>query len=214
MTVALRFSEQIRTASWGAHEAAAGGPFMRNLLAGNLERARYAALVAQHYFAYAVLEDAARAHAADPVAGAFVFPELERLPALEADLAFLLGAQWRTQIAPTAATAAYCARMRDVCFGWPGGFVAHHYVRYLGDLSGGQLIRRRVEQAYGLADHDGVRFYVFDRILDGGAFKARYRGLLDAAPWSEDEQQRITGEILAAYACNTRVLVDLGAGAL
>lgn len=211
MTVALSFSERIRAASWDAHQAAADSAFMQALLGGALELRRYADLVAQHYFAYEILEAAGRAHAGDPVAGRFLFPELQRVPALEADLADLLGPAWRTQIAPTPATEAYGERMRAMCFTWPGGFVAHHYVRYLGDLSGGQIIRRPVEENYALNDHAGTRFYVFDQIADLTAFKAGYRALLDDASWDEAEQERITAEILVGYECNTRVLCELDA---
>lgn len=43
---------------------------------------------------------------------------------------------------------------------------AHAYVRYLGDLSGGQIIKRRIIKAYGLyEDGDGLAFYNF-RTLD------------------------------------------------
>ncbi|GAA1828589.1 biliverdin-producing heme oxygenase [Actinomadura chokoriensis] len=34
--------------------------------------------------------------------------------------------------------------MREVCFDWP----AHHYTRYLGDLSGGQVIGARIVRGY------------------------------------------------------------------
>lgn len=40
--------------------------------------------------------------------------------------------------------------------------LAHAYVRYLGDLSGGQIIGARLRKAYGLDGLDGRRFYYFD----------------------------------------------------
>ncbi|TXT09105.1 hypothetical protein VHUM_02579 [Vanrija humicola] len=40
--------------------------------------------------------------------------------------------------------------------------LAHAYVRYLGDLSGGQVIGARLRKAYGLPGLDGRRFYYFD----------------------------------------------------
>ena len=43
----------------------------------------------------------------------------------------------------------------------PSRLLAHAYVRYLGDLSGGQFIRRRISKAYGLDDGAGVSFYEF-----------------------------------------------------
>lgn len=40
--------------------------------------------------------------------------------------------------------------------------LAHAYVRYLGDLSGGQIIGAKLRRAYGLDGLDGRRFYYFD----------------------------------------------------
>jgi heme oxygenase len=208
---AVAFSETIKDASWNAHEHAEHSRFLQDLLAGRLDRSRYADLVAQHYFAYRVLEEASVVMATDPIGERFALPELHRLPALEADLADLLGAEWADAITPNAATVAYCDRLRDVCFDWPGGFVGHHYVRYMGDLSGGQVIRRIVERTYDLPDHEGTRFYVFDEIGDLKAFKERYRELLDTTAWSAAEQDRIVEEILLAYRLNTDVIDALGA---
>lgn len=207
---AMRFSDTIKDASWNAHEHAEHSRYMQDLLAGRLDLRRYADLVAQQYFAYQILEDASRHMADDPVGGLFAFPELRRIPALEADLEDLLGAEWADVITPTAGTITYCDRLRSACFDWSGGYVAHHYVRYMGDLSGGQVIRRIVERTYELDGHKGTRFYVFDQIDDLKAFKEDYRQLLDSAPWSPAEQERIVEEILLAYRLNTEVLDSLG----
>jgi heme oxygenase len=206
----VRFSDAIKAASWNAHEHAEHSQYMQDLLAGRLDRRRYADLVAQNYFAYRILEDASTAMADDAVAGAFAIPELSRIAALEADLADLLGPGWAGQITATPATTEYCERLKATCFDWAGGYVAHHYVRYMGDLSGGQVIRRIVERTYDLGP-EGTRFYVFDQIDDLKAFKERYRELLDATPWPAEEQERIVEEILVAYRLNTEVLDGLGA---
>lgn len=204
------FSEMIRAASWDKHEAAADSPYMRRLLGGELDRPGYGELVAQHRFVYAVLEDAASVMAHDPIAGGFVSSALTRLPAIDADLAVLLGDDWRDRILPSPATEAYCNRLAEVCYTWPGGFVAHHYTRYMGDLSGGAIMRRVLHRVYDLPDDDGIRFFVFDRISDPKAFKAGYRDRLDRAPWPESERALIVEEILRAYELNLRVFTDLG----
>lgn len=205
-----RFSAALRDATWAEHERAESAGFMLGLLAGNLPREAYADLTAQHYFAYQVLEQAAVSMRDDPVAGPFVFDELTRLPALERDLAHLLGDGWSDLIRPNAATERYRARLRQTCFTWPGGFIAHSYTRYLGDLSGGQAIRATVERTFGLIDGAGAAFYRFPQIPRPREFKDDYRGRLDRAPWSEGEQERVVDEVLEAYRLNTDVLVELG----
>lgn len=203
------FSARLREATWGDHEKAEQAPFMQELLAGQVDKAGYASLVAQHHFGYQALEAAADTMRDDPVASAFVTDALTRMPALEADLADLLGEGWADQITASDATQRYVARINEVCSTWAGGFIAHHYVRYMGDLSGGQFIGRVIDRTFGFADHAGTRFYVFDQIEDIKAFKERYRQLLDDAPWDEAEQRRVIDEILLAYQLNTAVLNEL-----
>ena len=47
--------------------------------------------------------------------------------------------------------------------------LAHAYVRYLGDLSGGQIIGAKLRRAYGLDGLEGRRFYYFDLSDDTSA---------------------------------------------
>lgn len=209
-TERLPFSAAIRQATWDAHGNAEQAPFLSALVAGEVDRRGYAELVAQHHFAYASLEGAAEVMRQDPVAGAFVDDALTRGPALVADLEALVGSDWADQVAPNAATVAYAARIDDVCRTWPGGFVAHHYVRYLGDLSGGQMLRGTIEAVYGIDAGSGTAFYDFPAIADLTAYKEAYRARLDAAPWDDDERTRIIDEVLLGYRHNTAVLAELG----
>ncbi|WP_176611486.1 biliverdin-producing heme oxygenase [Actinomadura sp. WMMB 499] len=200
------FSARLRAATRPDHDGTESTPYMTALLDGRLTRDQYGALIAQLHFVYDVLERAADHMRDDPVAGPFDLPGLRRLPGLEADLVHFHGPGWASRIEPDGATAAYCARLREVCFDWPGGFVAHGYTRYLGDLSGGQAIGARVARAYDL-DADGVRFYRFDE--KPKALKERYRALLDAAPWSPAEQDRVIDEVRTAYRLNADLAAAL-----
>ncbi|WP_458243418.1 biliverdin-producing heme oxygenase [Streptomyces sp. MAI_2237] len=205
------FSAVIRTASRAQHTEAETSTFLSDLLGGRLGVAAYARYTEQLWFVYEALESGAGRPAADPVAGPFIRPELFRLPALERDLAHLRGAGRRTGLSALPATRAYAARVRKCAEDWPAGYVAHHYTRYLGDLSGGQIIRDRAERTRGFARKgDGVRFYVFERIANPSAFKRSYRQLLDGLRADELERQRIVAECRRAFALNTAVLGALG----
>lgn len=205
-----KFSSAMKKQTWADHDAAEYTAYMQALLDGKLTRDDYADMVAQHYFAYQVIEAAAEKMKDDPIAAPFVTDALTRIPALEQDLEYLIGPDWREKIEPNEGTKEYVARLNEVCYDWPGGFVAHHYTRYLGDLSGGQVIRAAVERAYELPDKQGVHFYVFPGIPDYKAFKIAYRDALDAAAWDEAEQAKVVDEVLKAYQLNTKVLVDCG----
>lgn len=210
---ATPFSTLIRTASHEAHTQAENAPFMGELLGGKLGVEAYRRYTEQLWFVYRALEEGAEALASDPVAGPFVRGDLFRVPALERDLDHLHGgADWRAGLAPLPATAAYADRVAEVARDWPGGYVAHHYTRYLGDLSGGQIIRGTAEKTWGFARKgDGVRFYVFEGIANPAAFKREYRALLDAIAADDLEKQRIVDECKRAFALNTCVFHDLGA---
>ncbi|MDI9834426.1 MULTISPECIES: biliverdin-producing heme oxygenase [unclassified Streptomyces] len=205
------FSTVIRTASQEQHTEAETSTFMSDLLGGKLGVDAYARYTEQLWFVYEALETGAGGLAADPVAGPFVRPELFRLEALEQDLAHLRGPEWRAGLTALPATRAYADRVRSCVEGWPGGYLAHHYTRYLGDLSGGQIIRDRAERTWGFARKgDGVRFYVFEGIANPAAFKREYRALLDGVPADDLEKQRIVAECKKAFALNTAMFQALG----
>jgi heme oxygenase (biliverdin-producing, ferredoxin) len=63
-----------------------------------------------------------------------------------------------------ASLTAYVSRIEELADGAdPSPLLAHSYVRYLGDLSGGQIIRHVVAKAYTLDEKEGrgVSFYAF-----------------------------------------------------
>ncbi|MFJ8541914.1 heme oxygenase (biliverdin-producing) [Streptomyces sp. NPDC093586] len=205
------FSALIRTASHEQHTEAESSTFMSDLLGGRLGVEAYARYTEQLWFVYAALEAPAGRLAADPVAGPFLRPELMRLPSLERDLEHLRGPGWRTGLTALPATETYAARVRECAERWPAGYVAHHYTRYLGDLSGGQIIRDRAERTWGFARKgDGVRFYVFEEIANPAAFKREYRELLDGVRADDLEKQRVVAECKRAFALNTALFRALG----
>lgn len=208
MSNLIPFSQELRERTRTGHSESEGADFMGDLMTGKGTREDYIALVAQHYFIYEAIEAAADRMRNDPVAAPFISEKLTRLPAIVEDLRFLLGNDWRDQISPLPTTAAYVARIREVGATWPGGFVAHHYTRYLGDLSGGQIIRTIMQRQFGF-ETNGVGFYLFAEIAKPKEFKDTYREQLDAVPWDDAERARVIDEVLVAYRFNTDLFTDL-----
>ncbi|MFE6894985.1 heme oxygenase (biliverdin-producing) [Streptomyces sp. NPDC057694] len=205
------FSTLIRTASHEQHTEAETSTFMSDLLGGTLGVDAYTRYTEQLWFVYQALEDGIEHLADDPVAGPFLRAELARLPELARDLAHLRGPDWRERVSALPATEAYAARIAECVREWPAGYVAHHYTRYLGDLSGGQIIRDKAEKTWGFARKgDGVRFYVFEGVQNPAAFKRAYRELLDGIAVDELERQRVVAECKRAFSLNTGVFAALG----
>ncbi|WP_067703934.1 heme oxygenase (biliverdin-producing) [Nocardia jejuensis] len=206
------FSTLVRTATEQQHSEAEHSTFMRDMLGGQLGVQAFYRYTGQLWFVYEALEKHSAALASDPVAGPFVRPELDRLASLEADLAYLGGANWREDLVPLPATAAYAERIEECAQQWPAGYVVHHYTRYLGDLSGGQVIRGTAEKLWDLPKKgDGVRFYVFEAISNPAAFKREYRESLDRLPIEGAELERVLDEARRAFTLNTDLFQALGA---
>jgi heme oxygenase len=210
MAELIPFSQALRERTSAVHRESEGATFMQDLMSGRGCREDYILLLSQHYFIYEALEQAGAGLSGDPVASLFISPKLTRLPAIEADLEFLLGKQWRDHVAPLDSTLRYTERIREVGRTWPGGFVAHHYTRYLGDLSGGQIIRTLLQRQYGF-ETNGVGFYLFADIAKPKLFKDTYRAQLDAVDWSDEERDRVIDEVSLAFRFNTDLFDDLAA---
>lgn len=205
------FSKAIREATWGDHSDAEGAGFMDDIMRERASFEDYAALAAQHYYVYVALEEASKLLTAEAGYTAFHNDALVRIPKLETDLERLYGADWRDKISPVAATDAYVSRIRELqSEGWLPGIVAHHYTRYLGDLSGGQMIARIVARQHGF-DGAGVAFYDFTELGAIAEFKNAYRDALNALGerLSEEERTRMLEEVRLAYRFNSDTFKDL-----
>ena len=205
------FSYAIRTATWGDHSDSEGSSVMEDIMRMRATREEYTDLVVQHFYMYEALEEAAKSLAGDPRYAALHPEALVREQTLETDLEFLLGENWREQIKPLPATQAYAARIREVAAeGWTPGLIAHHYTRYLGDLSGGQMIAKRVKKQFGY-EHAGVAFYDFAELGEIDKYKQEYRGVLNSLgeTLDETERERMVDEVRTAYRFNSQVFVEM-----
>lgn len=184
------------------HSDAENSRFMTQLLDGKLTIEAVAELTSQLYFIYEALEQAVRANREVPETAAVYDERLERLDALSADLAYLYGDDWREHISPLPETEAYVAALKQTADDQSGAdTLAHHYVRYLGDMSGGQVIARMFEKYYGLGD-DGTAFYNFDTIGRIKPYRDGYRIRLNELSLSADEKRRIVEVAKSAFKMN------------
>lgn len=206
-------SEQLRSETAGAHERAEESRFVTDLMEGGSCKGAYAMLVTQHLAIYRALEGTIRAHYADhPLLVPFADPVLDRVAAIESDLASLLddptiGAH-KEGLTVLPATLAYV----DVLHNRHSAEVmlANHYVRYLGDLSGGQVVAAHIRRRYELAP-ESVSFYRFDQIENRNDYKNAYRVRLDSLELSVPQRSDLVAAAIDSFVMNQAVFVDLDA---
>lgn len=177
---------------------------MRQLLTKTLDQASYIALLENLAPVYAALETELRRHAQDPRIAPFFHPGLARSAALRADILALGGDPDRNR-PPTAAAQSYASKIHGAATEDPVLLIAHSYVRYLGDLSGGQILKRMVAEMYGLAGGVGTAFYEFPDLPAPEEFKQRYRVALDKVDLTETQTNKVVAEAVDAFEANTAV---------
>ncbi|MBW4464430.1 MAG: heme oxygenase (biliverdin-producing) [Pegethrix bostrychoides GSE-TBD4-15B] len=200
---------KLREGTKKAHTAAENMGFIKCFLKGVVEKNSYRKLVANFYFVYAAMEEQMEQHQQHPVVSKIYFPELHRKAALEQDLHYYFGANWREQIAPSTATQQYVNRIREIGNIAPELLVAHSYTRYIGDLSGGQILKGIAQRAMNLGEGEGTAFYEFEQIPDEKAFKATYRANLGEMPIDESTEDRIVAEAIDAFGANMKLFQEL-----
>jgi heme oxygenase len=85
--------------------------------------------------------------------------------------------------------------------------VAHAYTRYLGDLSGGQLLKKIAQRAMNLSSGDGLAFYEFNSISDEQEFKQNYKRAMDSLPLTTDLAEQIVAEANLSFTMNMKMFL-------
>ncbi|KAH9847947.1 hypothetical protein C2E23DRAFT_889570 [Lenzites betulinus] len=187
--LSLPIADILRKGTAEAHERAEHSEGAKWLARGELDKEEYVRFLMMVYHVYDAFERALEQHATHPVLAPTHNPGLfARTASIAADISYLLSvpeSSWKTHplhvaLTTTASPPAltrYVSRIQELAAGPdPSRLLAHAYVRYLGDLSGGQFIRRRIVKAYGLEDGAGVSFYDFRPL--GGASASSTSGTM------------------------------------
>jgi len=202
----LTFSKAIKKGTQKSHTMAENTGFVTNFLAGVVDKESYKQLIADFFFIYTALEEQIDEFKDDSFIRPIAFDELRRVPALEKDCEFYWGENWRDTISPTDACKNYVNRVKKINAKF---LVGHHYTRYLGDLSGGQILRNIADKSMGL-NGQGLAFYEFDEIDDAKSFKNKYRTALDNLPLSKPDEQLVIAEANYAFRLNMDVFDEIG----
>jgi heme oxygenase len=198
----------LKDATRDLHAQAERAGVMGELLHGRIGHAAYCAMLRNLHAIYEVLEAALDALPADAGERRLWHEGLRRGPALAQDLDRLHGRGWQDTIALAPATRLYLARLRALA---PGRIAAHAYVRYLGDLNGGQMLARLVRARFGLDRGEGTAFYDFGTPEHAAALRAQFRSALASLPLTADEAGALADESRWAFEAHRRLFIELQA---
>lgn len=203
-------SDTWRLGSRAEHEAAESSSFVADLVEGRASAAQYVAYLRRLRVVYAALEAALDEHREHPVVAAVDDPALRRLAALDADLRHWTGRAPGPQAVVSPAATAYRARI-ERAGRTPYLLAAHHYTRYLGDLSGGKILARAVAGGFPerSLDRGGLDFYHFEQIAARVPWKRAYRERLDALPLDGGQDAEVLDEVRAAFRLNHALLAEV-----
>ena len=189
-----------------AHRQAEGMAFSRALLAGQVEPLQLVALLRALAPGYGLIEQEGPALAAALGAQAFPWSDLARSPALERDAAQFAAIEASP---PSAAAAVWLEQLRSLARQAPHRFLAHVYVRYGGDLSGGQQLADQANAILASRGLAPVSFWAFERPVR--ELKDGLHAAFEQLELSEAEEAELLEEAEIAFRATQSLLAELAA---
>lgn len=203
-------ADHLRAATRSAHVLAERAAMQHLYNSAVLTARRYGLYLHAMHAVYSALEQQLSAHCEHPLLAPIHHPVLHRTEALAADLNVLLGPGW-TLVPATAAGRAYADSVQRAAARDPVLLLAYSYTRYLGDLSGGQVVKCLVQQQLGLQGDDGLRALLFPGIADVGGFRLEFRACFNALQLPAALREAVVAEALSSFRLTQAVLESLEA---
>jgi len=204
-----KLATQLREGTSKSHTMAENVNFIKSFLGGVIDKGSYTEMLSKLYFVYEAIENAMEKNKDHEYIKPIYFPELNRTDSLKEDLIFHYGEDWLENVTLSKATLDYVNRIKTVSKEKPELLVAHAYTRYLGDLSGGQILKKIAQRSMGLEGSKGLAFYEFKEVSDEAQFKLNYKAALDSLPIKENEASQIIAEANTAFTLNMNIFSEL-----
>lgn len=197
----MGLADRLRQETLNWHRRAERSGFVKELLQGGVSRQSYALFLRNLLPAYAQMEAALQQHRRTPGLCHIARPEVHRAAAIEADLRSLSGTDWRETLPLLATAKDYAERVGVAAEGDGTRLLGHAYVRYLGDLNGGRIIRSCLIRSLKLSP-ESLAFYSFADIDDVEGFKTDYRAGFDRAGSEIGDIASVVDEAVIAFRLN------------
>ena len=204
----MSFSADLKEGTKESHSAAENTKFVASFLRGVVDYEEYRKLLTNFYYVYDTMEQRIR-ESEDPMVQAVRSESLERKEGIERDLEYYYGADWKEKQIPSDACNKYCHRINEVAEENPFLLVAHHYTRYIGDLSGGKILKEITARVLKPPVGKGLDFYEFPSIPDAKLFKQNYRAVLDNLGTTVPQENALIAEANYAFELNMNMFDEI-----
>lgn len=200
---------RLRAETHELHAQVERSPFMAALLKGRLDLRAYCLLLRNLQPVYAELEAGLTAHRDQPALAPLYQPRLWRAHSIADDLENLWGKAWHAELQLLEPAERYRLHLAGLSRKQPVLLGAHAYVRYLGDLSGGQLLKGIISRSLQLQDGQGLAFFDFGSPDHARVLAAEFRAGLDVLADEDGSWQALVDEARAAFATHGRLFEAL-----
>ncbi len=208
----MGLAKELKEGTKKSHSAAENTKFVRGFLKGVVNEEEYRKLLTNFYYVYSCMEDLI-SKTNDPLAKILqkYQSKLDRTNFLEQDLRYYYGPMWRNEVSHGGSEACktYIHRLNEVAEKSPFLLISHHYTRYIGDLSGGQILKNIAQKALQPAKGSGLLFYEFPRVPDAKEFKDGYRSDLDSLDLDAVEISALVDEANYAFKLNMYIFDEI-----
>lgn len=191
------------------HEQLESRSFVLALRDQKLAEKDYIQHLADLKLVYETLEQGMRENKNIPPIKVLFDEKLCRTSALEKDLRSFHALDTK----PTASARQYAEHLKELAATKPILLLAHAYVRYLGDLSGGRMIKKSVEQLF---PGEHTAFYDFDDLLGQNAigakfveYKNKWKDHLDTQEFTDNDKMALENEAKMGFEFAGRMFSEL-----
>ncbi len=207
------FTNQLKEAGKELHEGVENTWLIQSIFDGSISEEAYQDYLQNLYEIYSQLEASVRLHSYSDdesireIFQPLVIEELFRAGPIQNDL-MKFG---ETCLETVKAAKDYKKRLVDLSITKPHCLVAHYYLRFLGDLFGGQILAGRLSDCFeGKLDfYDFTELCQAKNLAEPTQFAREFRDLLNNLPLNKQQQEDIFVEVSEGYRLHLRLFNEL-----
>jgi heme oxygenase len=194
------FTDRLRSSTQAIHEIVENSNFMKDLLSGSLQKSRYVLYLIALWPIYNSLESELSFRKSNLITS-FYDKRLNRKDRVYDNIALLKSDEKiNDELLKEVNFYAYqIQKSSDI------QLIANQYIRYMGDMAGGQAIKSIMKRSYNFADEE-LSFYDFD--IEEGIKKYRdsYKDKINRLIATEEDQNEFVSSVLDAYESMYKIL--------